>query len=94
MYENVDVVGLTPNPFLSVDYYHQHQQQHQQQKRGCLIQDKGMPRSFVPWSSSHCREQMSRTCLVQMRKLVGSVQGSGDGVCPYQIPTNSLLRCQ
>lgn len=51
MYESVDVVGLTPNPFLSMDYYH-HQQQ---QKRGCLIQDKGMQRPFVPWSSSHCR---------------------------------------
>ncbi|KAB5553616.1 hypothetical protein PHYPO_G00040690 [Pangasianodon hypophthalmus] len=56
MYESVDVVGLTPNPFLSVDYYHQHQQQ---QKRGCLIQDKGMPRSFIPWSSSHSVDTQS-----------------------------------
>ncbi|XP_051573616.1 retinoic acid receptor alpha-B isoform X4 [Myxocyprinus asiaticus] len=36
MYESVDVVGLTasPNPFLSMDYYHQN--------RGCLIPDKGL----------------------------------------------------
>ncbi|KAA0705641.1 Retinoic acid receptor alpha-B [Triplophysa tibetana] len=36
MYESVDVVGLTPspNPFLSMDYYHQN--------RGCLMPDKGL----------------------------------------------------
>lgn len=68
MYESVDVVGLTPNPFLSVDYYHHHHHQQQQQKRGCLIQDKGMPRSFVPWSSSHCRWPLfSSSCFFLSR---------------------------
>lgn len=56
MYESVDVVGLTssPNPFLSMDYYHQ--------SRGCLIPEKGLvsgaARGFrTPhWSgSNHCR---------------------------------------
>lgn len=56
MYESVDVVGLTPspNPFLSMDYYHQN--------RGCLIPEKGLvsgaARGFrTPhWSgSNHCR---------------------------------------
>lgn len=56
MYESVDVVGLTPspNPFLSMDYYHQN--------RGCLIPEKGLvsggSRGFrTPhWSgSNHCR---------------------------------------
>lgn len=56
MYEGVDVAGLTPGPFLAMDFY--------SQGRGCLLQDKGIgtPGPYGPpgrgqlWTgSSHCR---------------------------------------